>query len=151
MRGRAVGAVWQSDGVKKDFHTSRFQNLEEGNPIDSGGLHRHRLNASALQPIGEPLEIFGEGLETANGFWVVIGRKGHIDLPGANVDAGGVRPKHRAQKGLMGFSFFRLIEGVESPISWDVAALPTARAVNKRATSQTGSSAEPDSLSRRHQ
>ncbi len=39
------------------------EDLEDRNPIDAGGLHRHVGDATGRQPVGEPLQIRGEGRE----------------------------------------------------------------------------------------
>jgi len=70
---------------------ARVEDLEDRNPIDAGGFHRHVGDAAGRQPVGQPVEIAGKGREGSDRRGVAIRRHGHEVLGGSAVDAGGVR------------------------------------------------------------
>jgi hypothetical protein len=51
-----------------------FEDLVDRDPIDSGRFHRHGLNPTSHQPLGQPLQIGGEGAELAHRLGVAVGR-----------------------------------------------------------------------------
>jgi hypothetical protein len=56
-----------------------LEDLVNRNPEDAGRFERHRRDATGHQPIGEPLEIRGEGAKRLHGMVVAIGRH-HDDV-----------------------------------------------------------------------
>jgi hypothetical protein len=60
-------------------------------PINAGRLHGDGAHAGSEQPIARFEQIIGEGAERAYGFRIRVEWHGHLNLRGANVDAGGVR------------------------------------------------------------
>src|SRR5215469_11105636 len=48
------------------------QDLEDREPIDSGGLHRHRIDATAFQPGGHALYILGKGGELLHRIYIPV-------------------------------------------------------------------------------
>ncbi len=69
---------------------TRFENLEDGDPVDAGGLHRHRVHAAGEQPIGEGFQVGSEGSETAHRLAGVVWADGDPDFAAADVEAGRV-------------------------------------------------------------
>ena len=73
-----------------DLESLRLQELEEGDPVDAGGLHGDGLDAAGLQPRGDRLEVGGIAAELADRLGVAVGRDAdHVHI-GMDVDAGGV-------------------------------------------------------------
>ena len=58
----ASGDVLDVAGIDQaDLKTAILEDLEQGDPVDSGRLHRHGGDAAVFEPVGQSLEIFGEG------------------------------------------------------------------------------------------
>ena len=68
-----------------------LEDLEERDPVDPGGLHRHRSDGAGLEPIRQGLEIPGEGPEVADRLRVAFRGHRHVMDGGSKVDAGGIR------------------------------------------------------------
>jgi len=65
---------------QQDLKPARFEQLEDRNPIDPGGLHRDRGDANRRQPLGQALQIPAERPKAAD--WLVValaGDGGHVD------------------------------------------------------------------------
>jgi hypothetical protein len=67
-----------------------LQDLVERDPVDPGGFHRDAGDAAGQQPVGEAVEIRGEGLERAHRGRVPVGGNGHVMHLGPAIDAGGI-------------------------------------------------------------
>lgn len=87
----ASGHVLDVAGVDEaDLEAAVLQNLEERDPVDPGGLHRHGGDGTGLQPVSQGLEILGEGAEVAHRLWVPLCGHRRVMNGGTEVDAGGV-------------------------------------------------------------
>jgi hypothetical protein len=59
--GLAPGHSLQLSGIDEPhLEAARTEELEEGDPVHAGGLHRHGLDATPGQPVGQGVEIRGE-------------------------------------------------------------------------------------------
>lgn len=89
--GFAAGEVFDVAGIDEfDGQAGALQDLEEGNPIDAGGFHDDSVNATSFEPVGQGVEVGGEGGENAHRLPVAILRHADVMFGGADVDAGGV-------------------------------------------------------------
>src|SRR5216683_5743793 len=70
-----------------------------GDPVDPGRLHRHRLDATLHQPVGEVMEVGGEGAEFSYWLGVAVARYGHVVAGRSTVDACGVGLNALEQRG----------------------------------------------------
>jgi Protein kinase domain len=87
----AARKILDVPGVHEDHvEAARLEDLVDGDPIDAGGLHRHVRHAAGRQPVGEAMEVTGEGGKRPHGCRVAIGRHGDEVLGGSAVDPGGV-------------------------------------------------------------
>src|SRR3954451_2053702 len=86
---------------QKDLEAAPLEELIEGDPVDAGGLHGDGIDAPGGEPIGERLEIGGEGVEAADGLGIAVGRDGDPMDTVVDVDAGGPGILHR--EGRLGF------------------------------------------------
>ena len=71
-----------------DLEALRFQQLEQRDPIDTGGLQSDRRDAALLQPRGELMKIGGVGAELADGVGVAVCRDADHMHVGMDVDSG---------------------------------------------------------------
>ena len=78
-----------------DFEPAGFQDLEQRNPVDAGGLHRHRFDSAGLEPVRQPMEIFRECGEGSHRFGVSVRRHGNEDFRCAYVHSRRIGPQHR--------------------------------------------------------
>ena len=88
----ASGHVLDVAGVDEvDLEAAVLQDLEKRDPVDPGGLHRHGGDAAGFEPVGQGLEILGEGAEVAHRVLrvTIIGHR-HVMDGGPEVDAGGI-------------------------------------------------------------
>jgi hypothetical protein len=67
-----------------------FQYLEQRNPVDAGGFHRHRFDAVLPQPVGQGVQVSGVSAEGAHELGVVRPRHADHDLVRTYVYASGV-------------------------------------------------------------
>jgi hypothetical protein len=68
-----------------------LEDLKERDPIDPGRFHRDGGHRTALEPVGQGMQISGEGAETAHRLCIAARRHGHPMLGGTDVDAGGMK------------------------------------------------------------
>jgi hypothetical protein len=107
----AAGHVLHAARVHQaHLETALFEDLEEGDPVDAGGLHGDGGDAAGGEPVGEGVEVGGEGVELPHvlafgvGAW---GNCGEVGM-GADIDAGGVGVELREGR--------RLTHGLHLPI-----------------------------------
>lgn len=83
-------APWDVFGIagvdQHDLEAALLEDLEHGDPVDAGGFHGHGANAAAFEPIGETVQVAGEGAERGHRFGVAVGRHGGHVHGGADVD-----------------------------------------------------------------
>ena len=93
--GLAAGHLLEVASVDQaDLDPSFFQDGEERDPVDAGGLHGHGRDTAVQEPTGQGMEVLGEGGEGTYRVRVPVGRHGHEDLCGPYVDASGVGIDH---------------------------------------------------------
>jgi hypothetical protein len=94
-------APWHVLGVARvDQHcgeTALLQNLEDWDPVNACTLHGDRRHAALLEPIGDPMQVTGEGTEAAHRLRITIRIDSRHVQSGPNVDRGrmGVYGRHR--------------------------------------------------------
>ena len=74
-----------------DLEALRFQQLEQSNPVDTGGFQSDRLDAALLQPRDDLLKIGGVGAELADRVGVAVGGDADHMHVGMHIDSGRVR------------------------------------------------------------
>ena len=74
-----------------DLEALRFQQLEQSNPVDTGGFQSDRLDAALLQPRDDLLKIGGVGAELADWVGVAVGGDADHMHVGMHIDSGRVR------------------------------------------------------------
>ena len=88
---RSAGDALGLAGIdQEDLHAPGFQEFKEGNPVDPGGFHGDGGDATVDEPVGQGVEVGGEGAETAHGLGVAPRGHGDPVLGFADVDASGV-------------------------------------------------------------
>src|SRR5689334_4653658 len=76
-------------GIDQEYaYAARFEDLINRQPVDAGRFHRHRINPTNLEPVGQRVEIGRESGEGANRTAVTIGGHTGVDLVGADIEAG---------------------------------------------------------------
>ena len=82
-----VAGIDQPDGK-----APLLEDLEQGDPVDAGGFHDHGGDVAAGQPLGQGIEIGGEGAEPSHVAPVGVASRGHGHEVafGGHVDAGSV-------------------------------------------------------------
>ena len=87
----APGDVFDVTGVdEQHLQPARFKNVVDRDPVDPGGFHGDGGDLAGDEPVGEAVEVGGEGPEGLDRRGVSIGGDGHIVLGGATVDAGDI-------------------------------------------------------------
>ena len=109
--GFAAGHVFGVAGVDQvDGKTPRFQNLEEGDPVDSRAFHDHGIDLASLAPVGHGMKVGRNARNPAHGLWRAIRRHGNVVLGTAHVDPGGIEMQLWQSSGrirrLLGCSMF---------------------------------------------
>jgi len=88
----SAGDVLDLSGVdQKDLKATRLQDWKQRNPIPPGRFHRHGLNATRRQPLGQGLRICGEGVRASHRLLVPIRRDRDVVFGRPDVDAGGIQ------------------------------------------------------------
>jgi len=72
-----------------DLESAVFEDLEQRDPVDPGSLHRDGGDAAFGEPIGQLIEVSGEGAEMAHRLRVTIRGHRHVVDGGTEIDAGG--------------------------------------------------------------
>ena len=75
---------------QKHLEPVLLQNIVGGNPIHSGGLHRHGLYSTRLHPYGHPLQIHRPGAEFPHRFGIAFRQHRHKMALIADVNSGRV-------------------------------------------------------------
>ncbi len=88
------------------FDSVLREHIVHRNPIDAGGFHGCRRDATTYQPFGHLMQIAGESRALPHRIGVPIRRHCHEDLSGSDVDAGCIRLKQRVIHGLTSASSF---------------------------------------------
>lgn len=151
---------WSSGGAfgltgvdEEDLDAAGLQEFESGNPVAPGGFPGHGGDAAVEEPVGEGIEVGGEGAETAHGLRVATRGHGHPVLGFAEVDAGGMgvaglecvgeHGQRREQRGRWTRGFkARVFRGCHSGLQKQETTPRTAVGAGvtaKRAVSQPGS------------
>ena len=68
-----------------------LEDLVGRDPVDAGGLHDDRLDPALLEPVGEPVQIAGEGAEGAHRLRVTVRTDRRHMHRGADVDRRRIR------------------------------------------------------------
>ena len=88
---RSTGGALGLAGIdEEDLHAPGLQQLKQGNPVDPGRFHGDGGHATVNEPVGQGVEVGGEGAETAHGLGVAPRGHGDPVLGFADVDARGV-------------------------------------------------------------
>lgn len=74
-----------------DPKAAGFQDLVDGTPVDAGGLHGDGLNLACSQPVGQRVQIGGEGREDSHRLDIAIFGDAGVDLFRADIQARGVQ------------------------------------------------------------
>ena len=78
----AAGDMFDVAGVdEQDFDPAGFEDVGDRDPVDPSGLHGDARDATREEPVGEALEVGGEGPEGLDGRGVQVGRDRHIVKP----------------------------------------------------------------------
>jgi hypothetical protein len=88
-----VGFLLELDlpGVDEaDFEAVLFEDVDDRDPVDAGGLKGNGGDAALLKPVGEGVDIAGESGEDANGRVGSVPGDAGVDLVVADVEARGV-------------------------------------------------------------
>jgi hypothetical protein len=94
--GSSAGNILEIPRIDQaHFEPSGLQNLEQRNPVDARGLHRHRFNPTGLEPVRQLMEIFRESGECSHRFGISIRRHGNEDFRCAYVDSRRIGPQDR--------------------------------------------------------
>jgi hypothetical protein len=90
--GLAAGNVFGVPGIdQRHREPALFQDLVDRNPVDPGGFHDDRLDPALFEPVGQPMQIVGEGIERPDRFGIPVRTDGRNVHPGADVDRRRVR------------------------------------------------------------
>src|SRR5262245_7909576 len=99
------------------LQTARFQDLVDRDPVDAGGFHGDRGNATGNEPVGEALQVAREGLERTYRIGVAIGGYGHVVLSRPAVDPGciGVDAFEKRRRGPLGLDLSTIVFHGDAP------------------------------------
>ena len=65
-----------------------IEDLVERDPVDAGRLHRHRLDPALLEPVGQAMQVGGEGPEGPHRLGIAAGTDRCHVQGGADVNGG---------------------------------------------------------------
>jgi hypothetical protein len=89
--GLPPGHVLEMASVDQvDVEASGLEDLIDGDPIDASRFHGHGLNLARLQPVGQGVEVDGEGGEDAHRLLVTINGDASVDLFGPDIQPSGM-------------------------------------------------------------
>jgi len=89
---RSAGGALRLAGIhQQDLQTTRLQEREQRNPVDTGGFHGDGGHATVNEPVGQGVEVGGAGAKTTHGLGVAPWGHGDPVLGFTNVDARSVR------------------------------------------------------------
>jgi hypothetical protein len=90
-------SLWSAGGTlrlagidQEDLQAPGLSKCKQGHPVDTGGLHGDGGHATVDEPVGQGVEVGGEGAETTHGLRVTTRGHGDPVLSFADVDASGV-------------------------------------------------------------
>lgn len=87
--GLAPGHVLGVAGIDQHHREpTLFQHLEDRDPVNPGALHRDRPDAAVFEPVGEPMQVGGEGAEPPHRLRVAARLDGCHMQGGTDVDRG---------------------------------------------------------------
>jgi hypothetical protein len=93
--GLAAGHVFDVPGVDQaHLQAARLEDLKQRHPVDAGRLHRDGRDLAGDEPVGQRVQVRGEGAERAHRLRVAVRRHGHAMQRGAQIDAGGIGACH---------------------------------------------------------
>ena len=72
---------------EKHLQSRRLQNLENGNPVNAGALHRHGFDSAFGEPGCNVVEVVGEGGKRPHRVGVAVERNRHVNFSGSDIDA----------------------------------------------------------------
>jgi hypothetical protein len=103
-----------------------LQNLEQGNPGDTGGFHGNRLDVMFFEPGGDGLQVGGVIAEGTHQLGAFVARHADHDLMRAEVDSGGMRvdPAHRGKETRLAQAGIGLAEFAHWGSSWKERGRP---------------------------
>jgi len=84
-----------------DLEPSRFEDLEQRDPVDPGRLHRDRRYSETDEPVGQRGQICGEAPERAHGLGIKLRRHGNDVKRRPDVDAGRATVERRQRRHLL--------------------------------------------------
>jgi hypothetical protein len=73
-----------------DVKSALFEDFKQGNPVDPGRLHDHRLNLTLPWPLGQGVEVGGKGSKALHGLLIAITRPWHPMGIGPHINSGRV-------------------------------------------------------------
>ena len=93
-------AAWHVLGITSVVHDelkATIEYLEDRNPLDPCGLHRDRAHATLREPVRQPMQIAGEGSQTAHRLGKLVGpdcgymhRRPDVDCSSIQVSRGNI-------------------------------------------------------------
>jgi hypothetical protein len=73
-------------GIHKHyFQPSCFENLVERKPVDPRRLHGYGCDSASDQPVGQAVQVAGEGLENTDRDFITVGGDSDVMLCGAAI------------------------------------------------------------------
>ena len=75
---------------QQDLKAASLEDVVDRDPVDAGGFHGDAGHATGHEPIGEAVEVRGEGPEGPHRRGVPVGWDGDVVLGGAAVEAGDI-------------------------------------------------------------